>query len=75
LNLGQSYLEANKLDSALYYEKKAEQLVLRTNDKTFANTISKTYLGTAQMHLGDIYKALGNDSMSLAYITGPQNCN
>jgi signal transduction histidine kinase len=67
LNLGQSYLEANKLDSAFYYEKKAEQLVLRTNDKMFANTISKTYLGTAQMHLGDIYKALGNDSMSLLY--------
>jgi len=67
LNLGQSYLEANKLDSAFYYEKKAEHLVLRTNDKMFANTISKTYLGTAQMHLGDIYKALGNDSMSLAY--------
>jgi len=67
LNLGQSYLEANKLDSAFYYEKKAEQLVLRTNDKMFANTISKTYLGTVQIHLGDIYKALGNDSMSLLY--------
>ena len=67
LNLGQSYLEANKPDSAFYYEKKAEQLALHGNDKTFAIALSKTYLSTAQMHLGDIYKALGNDSMSLAY--------
>ncbi len=66
LNLGQSYLEANKPDSAFYYEKKAEQLALHANDKIFSNALSKTYLGTAQMHLGDIYKALGNDSMSLA---------
>jgi two-component system, NtrC family, sensor kinase len=67
LNLGQSYLQANKPDSALYYEKKAEQLALHANDKTYANALSKTYLSTAQMQLGDIYKALGNDSMSLAY--------
>jgi signal transduction histidine kinase len=66
LNLGQSYLEANKPDSAFYYEKKAEQLALHANDKIFSNALSKTYLATAQMHLGDIYKALGNDSMSLA---------
>jgi signal transduction histidine kinase len=65
LNLGQSYLDANKLDSALYYEKEAEQVALQATSRTFR--LSKTYLGTIEMHLGDIYKALNNDTMSLAY--------
>lgn len=67
LNLGQSYLIANKPDSALYYEKLAEQTALQVDGKSFALPLTKTYLGTVQMHLGDIYKALGNDSLSLAY--------
>ena len=65
LNLGQSYLTKNEPDSALYYEKKAEQIGMQANDKTFA--LAKVYLGTVQMHLGDIYKAQGNDSLSLLY--------
>ena len=78
LNLGQSYLDLNKPDSALYYEKEAEEIALHTNSE--ANLLAKAYLGTVQMHLGDIYKALGNQSMSLAYYyeslkTSTQNNN
>jgi len=65
LNLGPSYLDAHKPDSALYYEKEAERVVLQSTDSSLR--VSKTYLGTVEMHLGDIYKALKNDSMSLAY--------
>ncbi len=65
LNLGQSYLTKNDLDSALYFEKKAEQTGLNADTKTFA--LAKVYLGTVEQHLGDIYKARGNDSLSLAY--------
>ena len=65
LNLGQSYLSAKMPDSALYFEKMAEEVGLQSNDKAFK--LAKTYLGTVEHHLGDIYKALGNDSLSLAY--------
>ncbi|MDZ4810274.1 MAG: ATP-binding protein [Bacteroidota bacterium] len=65
LNLGASYLEANKPDSALYFAKEAERVALQSNDSSFR--VTRTYLGTAEMHLGDIYKALKKDSMSLAY--------
>ncbi len=65
LNLGQSYLDANKPDSALYYEKEAERIVLQTTDSSAR--VSRTYLGTVEMHLGDIYKALKNERMSLFY--------
>lgn len=65
LNLGQSYLTKNDLDSALYYEKEAEQTGLHADSKTFS--LAKVYLGTVEHLLGDIYKALGQDSMSLAY--------
>jgi len=65
LNLGQSYLDANKLDSALYFEKEAERVALEATARSFR--LSKVYLGTIEMHLGDIYKALNNDTMSLAY--------
>jgi len=65
LNLGPSYLDANKPDSALYYEKEAEQWAIHTNPQAY--TLAQTYLGTIEMHLGDIYKALRNDSMSLSY--------
>ncbi|HMK05821.1 MAG TPA: ATP-binding protein [Ferruginibacter sp.] len=65
LNLGQSYLDANKPDSALYYEKEAERSALESNKNT--SVLARTYLGTVEMHLGDIYKALGDHAMSLAY--------
>ncbi len=65
LNLGQSYLDANKPDSALYYEKEAERSALQSNNITSA--LARTYLGTVEMHLGDIYKALGDQSLSIAY--------
>jgi two-component system NtrC family sensor kinase len=65
LNLGQSYLDLKKPDSALYYEKEAESIALNTDTET--NPLAQAYLGTVQMHLGDIYKALENQSMSLSY--------
>ncbi|MEO7266336.1 MAG: ATP-binding protein [Ferruginibacter sp.] len=65
LNLGQSYLDLKKNDSALYYEKDAEWVGLHDDSKTFK--LTRAYMGTVEMHLGDIYKAMKNDSMSLAY--------
>jgi two-component system NtrC family sensor kinase len=65
LNLGQSYLDANRLDSALYYEKEAERIALETNDSSLR--LGRVYLGTVQMHLGDIYKALGDDLKAKTY--------
>ena len=65
LNLGQSYLDANLPDSALYFEKIAEEAGLRSDDKAFK--LAKTYLGTVEYQLGDIYKALGNESLALTY--------
>ena len=65
LNLGQSYLDANKLDSALYYEKEAERIALETTDSSLR--LGLVYLGTVQMHLGDIYKARGDDIKAKAY--------
>ena len=67
LNLGICYLNANKLDSALYYEKKAEDVALQAFEKTSVVGFARIYLGTVQMHMGDIYKALHNDSLSLNY--------
>jgi len=65
LNLGVSYLTKKDPDSALYYEKEAEQIGVHADDSTFG--LAKVYLGTVEHHLGDIYKALGDDAMSLAY--------
>jgi len=67
LNLGQSYLEAKRFDSALYYEKLAEQTALQANNKNYAVALAKVYLGTVQRELGDIYKAMGNVSTALSY--------
>ena len=65
LNLGQSYLELNKLDSALYYEKEAESVALNADSQT--RLLAQAYLGTVEMYLGDIYKTLDNPAMSLVY--------
>ena len=65
LNLGQSYLEINQPDSALYFEKEAERVGLNVDSKTFR--LTRAYLGTVELHMGDIYKALKNDSMALGY--------
>ena len=65
LNLGPSFLAANKPDSALFYEKKAEQVALNTTDSS--KRIPYTYLGTVEMHLGDIYSVLNDESMSMNY--------
>ena len=58
-NLGESYLMVNKPDSALFYEKEAEQNALQSS--------FKSYLGLIELRMGDIYQALGNISMSLQY--------
>jgi signal transduction histidine kinase len=65
MNLGQSYLLAGQPDSALYYEKMAERLVQQPGNENYF--VSKTYRGTIELLLGDIYKALHNDSLSLWY--------
>ncbi|MGC4038516.1 MAG: ATP-binding protein [Chitinophagaceae bacterium] len=65
MNLGQSYLIAGRPDSALYYEKRAEELVRHPGNQDYF--VSKTYLGTIELFMGDIYKALRNDSLSLSY--------
>ncbi|MEO6732337.1 MAG: histidine kinase dimerization/phospho-acceptor domain-containing protein, partial [Ferruginibacter sp.] len=65
LNLGQSYLTKNDPDSALYFEKEAERTGQHADAKTFS--LAKVYMGTVEFQLGDIYKVLGNEAMSLAY--------
>jgi signal transduction histidine kinase len=59
MNLGQSYLEINNLDSALVYEKEA---ALIQSQSEF-----EKYLGHIHMVLGDIYSAQGNQSLGLQY--------
>jgi signal transduction histidine kinase len=47
MNLGRSYMTVNKLDSAMMYEKEAEQLNMRSS--------FKKYLGQIYLTLGNIY--------------------
>jgi signal transduction histidine kinase len=47
MNLGRSYMTVHKLDSALIYEKEAEQITLRSG--------FKKYLGQVYLTLGNIY--------------------
>ena len=65
LNLGQSYMDAKNLDSALYFEKEAEAVAKNATASTFA--LAKTYLGTIELTLGDIYKRRGDTALSLTY--------
>lgn len=65
LNLGISYLDYGTPDSALYFAKNAEQIALNANDSTFK--LAKVYLGVIEMQLGNIYKAMRSDSLSLLY--------
>jgi two-component system NtrC family sensor kinase len=59
MNLGQSYLEINKLDSALMYEKEAALIQSKSE--------FEKYYGNIHMFLGDIYSAQGNQSLGLQY--------
>jgi len=52
MNLGRSYMTVNKLDSAMMYEKEAEQLNLRSS--------FKKYLGQIYLTLGNIYSEKNN---------------
>jgi two-component system, NtrC family, sensor kinase len=52
MNLGRSYMTVNKLDSAMMYEKEAEQLNLRSS--------FKKYLGQIYLTLGNIYYEKNN---------------
>ncbi len=47
MNLGRSYMTINQLDTALYYEKEAEQMTLKSG--------FKKYLGQVYLTLGNIY--------------------
>ena len=62
MNLGQSYLGAGKLDSALYFEKKAEQETLKSDFHRF--------LSTVYQNMGDIYEAMDDQSAALDYYYG-----
>jgi len=59
MNLGQSYLTINNPDSALIYEKEASNIQLQSG--------FKKYLGNIDMFMGDIYNALGKQSLALEY--------
>ena len=59
MNLGQSYITINKLDSALLYEKEAERLQSRSE--------FEKYSGHIKMTLGDIYMASGQRSLAMQY--------
>ncbi|HMI78013.1 MAG TPA: ATP-binding protein [Ferruginibacter sp.] len=59
MNLGRSYTTVNKLDSALYYEKEAEQLTLRSE--------FKKYLGQVYLTFGNIYFEKNDLPQSLQY--------
>jgi len=52
MNLGRSYMTVNKLDSAMMYEKEAEQMNLRSS--------FKKYLGQIYLTLGNIYSEKNN---------------
>ncbi|MGG9962198.1 ATP-binding protein [Ferruginibacter sp. SUN106] len=59
MNLGRSYTTVNKLDSALYYEKEAEQLTLQS--------AFKKYLGQVYLTFGNIYFEKNDLPQSLLY--------
>lgn len=52
MNLGRSYMTINKLDSAMIYEKEAEQLNLKSS--------FRKYLGQVYLTLGNIYFEMHN---------------
>jgi two-component system, NtrC family, sensor kinase len=57
MNLGRSYMTVNKLDSAMMYEKEAEQMNLRSS--------FKKYLGQIYLTLGNIYSEKNNLPLTL----------
>jgi len=59
MNLGQCYLQINKADSALYYEKESERLAFQID--------FQKYLGIIEVNMGDIYQSLGNQLLALQY--------
>jgi len=48
MNLGRSYLNANKADSALIFEKEAEQLAIKTNFKKYLGQVYSIIAGVYQ---------------------------
>ncbi len=65
ISLGETYINQNKLDSALDYEKQAEQLVLHMD--TIASPVAPQFLPAIYLQLGNVYRALKNDSEALKY--------
>jgi signal transduction histidine kinase len=59
MNLGDVYLELNRVDSALIMEKNAE--------KIFKNTGAKKYLAVVYLHLATIYSKKGDKILELQY--------
>jgi two-component system NtrC family sensor kinase len=57
-NLGNIYLQANKLDSALIYEKKALSV---------ADPVNNADRGLVENYIGNIYQKKGNNSLALQY--------
>jgi len=58
LNLGRIYLEAGKLDSALYYENEAEELARKSGRQKYLSGIL-LYKAMIYLQKGDTTKALG----------------
>jgi two-component system NtrC family sensor kinase len=59
MNLGRSYTKANQLDSALYYEREAEQMTLKSG--------FKKYLGQVYLTFGTIYLEKKDFPLALSY--------
>jgi two-component system NtrC family sensor kinase len=59
MNLGRGFLLINNTDSALYYERQAENIAIETG--------FTKYVGTVQLHLGDIYQGLGKTAIANQY--------
>lgn len=59
MNLGRSYTSINMLDSALIFEKEAEQLVAKAG--------SKKYLGNIYLNMGGIYFKKGDKALTKQY--------
>jgi two-component system NtrC family sensor kinase len=65
-NLGNIYLKADKLDSALTYEKKA---------LLFAKQNNNVGIGMIENYIGDIYQKKGNNSLAFQFYKKAVNSN
>ena len=74
MNLGRSYTTVNKLDSALYYEKEAEQMTLTSGFKKYLGQVYLTF-GNIYFEKHDLPLSLEYYQQSLAASTASNNLN